>query len=259
MGDPGSEVVDPAALRGAWRRSLLRGEDGVEDVTTDVLWLQGPIDFADLRQPVSSAPMSAHCLRALSEAEVASLACQQGFAGTLVRHSDHFEWVRLIDFQPKAMHRDLGTLKRANGMLVEEGYEIAYVEHWHRHDEVTSPATSLWLVDTTTDGAAMLLRVGRRFAFARSRTVATDADRTLIALVERAPHLEAMQDLVDCEISLGFSDGWRVERSTLPWRVGETLAPERSGGALLTSDIDPWGAPIRRRWTITDEGRFAAT
>jgi hypothetical protein len=244
-----------ASLQGRWTRSLLSWSDGRLDDSSVVTWLQGPTLYADLRQPrpVAYERAAAPPLRALSLAEVLSLADQEGFAGTLVPHPDaSFEWQRQIDFQPYSGRADRGFLKPVGSMMVETGYADSYTEHWHRSDRTNVPCAAVALQALGTGCLALIVRAGRDFMFARDRATTLSAGH-LRDHIAKAVSLEAAQDLVDCEISLGAltTDGWRIDRSTLPHRVGRLLAPQIASWGLATADADPWGRPIMRRWAIT--------
>jgi allophanate hydrolase len=144
-------------------------------------------------------------------------------------------------------------------MMVETGFADSYTENWHRSDRTNGPCAALALQALGDGCAASIVRVGRTFMVARDRAT-TLSEGHLRDHVAKATSLEAAQDLVDCEISFGAvtNDGWRIDRSTLPYRVGRLLAPQITGRGLSTADVDPWGRPIVRRWTITaEDGGFA--
>jgi hypothetical protein len=251
-----------ASLQGHWTRSLLSWPDGRLDDSSVVTWLQGPTRYADLRQPrsIASVMTAAPPLRALTLAQVLRLTDQEGFAGTLVPHPDaSFEWQRQIDFQPHAGRVDRGFLEDVGSMMVETGFADSYTENWHRSDRTNGPCAALALQALGDGCAASIVRVGRTFMVARDRAT-TLSEGHLRDHVAKAASLEAAQDLVDCEISFGTvtNDGWRIDRSTLPHRVGRLLAPQITRWGLSTADVDPWGRPIVRRWTITaEDGGFA--
>ena len=244
--------MEVADLVGTWRRSLLQDELGQQDRTTDVIWVQGPRAFGDLRQPASLDAVRATCLRRLTPGDAALLAQQEGFGGILVRRADHFEWVRAIDYQPKGIRPDRGTLTCQGDTLVEAGFDVAYIEHWHRDSGRAIRASAVHLKNVATGVAGLVVCADDRFAYVRDRAIPLAGAGHLSHLVREAPSLEAMQDLVDCEISIGATDGWRIERSTLPWRVGAGLAPQRSAKHLSTDDVGASGQVQRQTWTIHD-------
>src|SRR5512140_1629791 len=88
-------------LAGLWQRLLLALPGQPVDTLTRVDWLQGPVLYADLRQPVLLGQrVAASCLAELTLAEARLLATQEGFAGRFILRGDEAEWLREIDFRP---------------------------------------------------------------------------------------------------------------------------------------------------------------
>ncbi len=160
--------IDVADLPGTWRRSLLQDDLGRQDRTTDVTWVQGPSAFGDLRQPASLDAVRATCLRHLTPGDAALLAQQEGFGGILIRQADHFEWVRAIDYQPKGRRPDRGTLTWQGDTLVEAGFDVAYIEHWHRDSGRAIRASAVHLKNVTTGSLAC----------SSARTIVSPSSRT---------------------------------------------------------------------------------
>lgn len=238
-------------LQGLWRRSLIAWPDGRRDTTTSVDWLQGPTFYVDLRQP-PLPKIAASCLRELTGPEVAALARQEGFAGILLEHDDCFEWTRLIDYQPRALYSDRGTLVHRGEVMIEEGCEIDYTEHWHRSGGAPPPCAAVRMRDRVSGRQAMLVRSGDLFMIARDRVRPLADLPHLTHNVEAAAGLEDAQDLIDCELSFGEVSraSWTITRSSLPWRVGADLGLRQAEGGLITEDIAPDGAFLCRRWII---------
>jgi hypothetical protein len=112
-----TRVPQMADLRGLWRRSLISWPDSTLDTTTSVRWLQGTCAYVDLRQPAALGDFSGRRgLADLTMDDCSRLAEQQGFAGRLTFDGTHFEWSRSIDFQPKALHVDAGSLCWEDGV-----------------------------------------------------------------------------------------------------------------------------------------------
>ncbi len=215
--------------------------DGRRDAETWVGWLQGETHFADLRQPAGRPEMAgAAGLDDLSAEQVAWLAAQEGFAGTLAEDGDCVAWTRLIDFQPPSDTPDVARIRLdEDGQLVEEGRDAPYVEYWSRDAEPA--AAACWgasLIDPEGGPAARLVRAGGRFMFSRARTAALPRGARLVDLVREAASLAERRALIDCEISLGRVEarGWRIERSTLPFREGRTISVAASGASLTLSE-----------------------
>lgn len=248
----GSPTV--ADLPGVWRRTLVREADGSTDRVTDTMWVQGPALFADLRQPPGLEDMvGSACLTDLDRPRLLALCEQKAFAGTLQGNGDAFSWIRRIDLHPPAPLPDAGTLRWADGVLVEEGLHEAYVEHWEPIEQGGSAAALL--EDPERGGVGVLVRLGSWFGYARDRPAPLPA--LSVPLVEQVRgcgrHAEAVA-LLDCEVSIGRigGDRWEIVRSTLPHRVGTELRPEamRRGDGLRIRDTDLHGRARPRDWQL---------
>jgi hypothetical protein len=247
-------MIDVGDLTGLWTRRLIAWPDGKRDETTRVGWLQAAAAYADLRQPAwPQGRFKATCLDRLTMAECHSLAEQQGFAGVLERRGAAFEWVRIIDFQPPQPARDIGRLFWQDDVLVEEGVEAAYTEHWYRDPAAPrAPSAAVHLRDAEDGRWGCLLRAGDVFMLARDRQ-APVAGASLAEAVAGAATLRAAQRLVDFEISLGRIEGgiWRIARSSLPFRVGAEFSSAPRGATQLDiAGVRPDGGAASRRWEI---------
>jgi hypothetical protein len=247
-----------AALAGLWQRTLMVWPDGRRDTEARVHWLQGASLYADLRQPAECTNCrAAACLRELRMAHIAWLARQEGFAGALHSRGGFFQWDRTIDFQPAARYADAGRLRFEGPLLIEEGQDIAYTEHWRREPAEARPCAAARLRDRETGCAGFMIRAGTRFMIARDRSVALPPHRMLSELVAATMRLEDAQDIVDCEISLGRLDhgGWLVERSSLPfkeWWRPSPRQPARTDRFIDMCDLQADGRPYDRRWDVID-------
>ena len=101
----------PTWATGAWRRTLLEWDDG-EDRSTDVLYLQTPVLFADIR--IAS--------RRDQESE--------GFAGHATVNGQICRWHRPIDVKPKDGDGDVGVMYRRGDRMIECGVHRNYLEDW---------------------------------------------------------------------------------------------------------------------------------
>ncbi|MBO6668406.1 hypothetical protein [Parvibaculum sp.] len=242
-------------MPGLWRRSLLAWPDGRRDTTSFVNWLQGPGLYLDLRQPEGRPDFTGqNSLSALTPETMMWLAAQEGFAGELVEEDGWFEWRRDIDFQPKAIYSDIGRLWIEGDVMVEEGKDIPYIEHWHREPIGSMPLWAARLEDRETGQKGAIARMGSLFMIARERYCAVPEGLTLAECVAGAADMARAQEFLDCEISQGAvtSTGWFVQRSSLPFREGKSLAPARMGDLFEMQDQDRAGKPFTRRWEITD-------
>ncbi|MBU6418820.1 MAG: hypothetical protein KGQ79_03735 [Proteobacteria bacterium] len=228
---------------GLWTRSLLALPDGQRDETTQVAWLQGPSLFADLRQPAGRpaccfVPGPEH----LTLEACSWLATQSGFAGTFIVENNMGEWRREIDFHPKAPLPDAGTLEWQGDILVETGLHTPYYEHWHAGQEALAPNGALRLQSREDGRLAILVRSGSVFMLARDRAPGVKlTEPDLCACAAAAPDMAVVRALLDCEISFGRADaGWKIIRSTLPWREGAHLAIATQGQCRFNLDGSVW-------------------
>ena len=240
---------------GLWERSLIVWPDGRQDTTTYVAWLQGPNLFADLRQPCDPPSFDGvFCLDDLRAGHIDWMARQEGFAGRFVKAGEAFEWRRVIDFQCPSDAVDAGYLAFADGVLVERGRDVHYIEHWHRTSPSLPPSFAFHMRDE--DGRdGFLVRSGETFMYARGRAEPLPHGGSLSELVA-ACSLQQARLLLDCELSIGrVSNGsWVIGRSSLPFRAGADVAPlfAPDRETLTTRDITASGAPRTRIWTIVE-------
>lgn len=248
-------MVEISDTFGLWTRSLIRWPDGRQDTTTFAGWLQGPTLFADLRQPADPPSFDGvTCLDDLGPAHFGWLARQEGFAGRFVRVGTAFEWQRSIDFQCMSVNSDAGYLNFEGDVLVEQGRDVAYVEHWHRADRRIAPLFAARLQDPG-GRQGMIVRAGTIFMYVRDRAEPLAFNGSLSDMVADSSAAEA-RALLNCEISLGHVSGdvWTIERSSLPYRVGTTLSAslsvDRTG--VSVSDVADNGVAFTRDWAIVD-------
>ena len=248
---------------GLWRRALIAWPDGRTDAKTDVFWLQGPHRYADLRVPAGRpACPGVTCLRDLDWPMLRFMARQEGFFGHLDIAASVGQWHRAFDYQPDTGMADRGTLAFEDGILIERGVDLPYVEHWSRQSG-TEDALALSLATKPAAAPGCLVVAGDAFIYARARSVPLPRGENLSELVDGAASLEAAQDLFDCEISFGRRHGgnWRIERSSHCFREGAMLSPEldSAGGALVIDDVTAAGARLQRVWRIAEvESAIAA-
>jgi hypothetical protein len=252
-----------AEMPGMWRRSLIIQADGVHDSTSQVRWLQAQTLFVDLRQGAALPDfLQLRCLNGLTLADCTQLARQEGFAGRLGFDGDCFEWLRLIDFQPRSLRADAGRLWWEDELLIEAGRDVPYVEHWMRDPTVvTRPLAALRLRDVESGVAGLVVQVGTVCMFARDRQVSLPAGTPLGDCIAGATSLADARAMLDCEITLGSAglgagsgddSGSVILASTHPWRVSERFALACTDSTATTLDTDPAGEPATRRWDILE-------
>jgi hypothetical protein len=248
-------MVEIKDTLGLWERSLIAWPDGREDRTTFVAWLQGPTLFADLRQPANPPSFEGvSCLNALDLSHFDWLAQQEGFAGRFAQSGDAFEWRRAIDFQCPSDVVDAGHLMFSDGILIERGRDIPYIEHWHHTSPHTHPHFAIRMRDEV-GLAGFLVRVGDIFMYVRNRAVALPHGGSLAELVKGSSP-DVARTMLDCEISLGrVRDGtWLIGRSSLPFRIRTDLSPDFSleSETITVRDVTAAGEPFTRQWMVVD-------
>lgn len=253
---PGVGVGRSEVTRRRWRRTALAIPGRAVDTTTDVEWLQGDELYVDLRTPADLPTITATSLSTLTRSELLTLCRQEAFAGPLLVDGDEFTWERTVELHPGEPLPDRGRLHRAGGVVVETGIGREYHEDWVEATAAASDEHWEFTLRDDTGRLAILLRVGDRFAYARSRcpSIPFDDGGSLAEITAHAD-LDHARALLDVEVSFGTVDGaaWRILRSTLPFRLGDDLAPEHDGGDVTLGDRTPDGHAVRRRWFVTHD------
>jgi hypothetical protein len=245
---PAFPVPTLDSLRGLWTRSLITWPDGRRDTDTEVRWLQGPSLYIDLRQPARRPDFSGvRGFEDLEQSQLEWLVHQEGFAGRLRFDGDFFEWGREIDLQPMAVYSDAGRLWLEPERMVEEGRDVAYIEHWHCQDGASGarpdgPCFAARLRRHTDGRTGFLVRVDGYFMFARERPQRLPSAISLAECLNLAITREQRDAWLDCEISFGLAAGsdFEIQHSSLPWRehthgelifCNDSLTVGESGGA----------------------------
>lgn len=231
-------LSSPVPLSGAWSRTLLVSADGSRDTTTRVTWVQAGASYVDVRQPdglPAGVPLSA-----LDRAQLLLLAEQEGFAGTTSQDGSTCTWTRDVDLSPLQGGADVGLLRMEGEVMVEDGVDDPYLEHWVRLAP-EAPFLAVALREVETGAPALLVRCGEHFGWARGRSASLPPG-TLRELVAAAETDDAARALLDVEVSVGrvTGQGWRVERSTLPDRAGTDVHVVLDGERARSADGRRW-------------------
>jgi len=249
--------ADEGSYPGLWQRLLLSVPGQPVDTLTRVDWLQGPVFYVDLRQPPAlSGKVLASCLAEVTPDDAALLVTQEGFAGRFECTGNTAEWHREVDFRPCPLG-DRGLLESHGDLLIEHGIAADYIEHWQREPAAPGAPHGSALFTSRADGRAVILvRHGNRFGYARARGITIPGGAELPDLVARADP-DLARALVDCEISLGTvtAHGWRIDRSSLPWREGELLilpGASLAAARLSVRDAHPHGLPFERELALVE-------
>ncbi|QIV80511.1 allophanate hydrolase [Mycolicibacterium frederiksbergense] len=247
----GAEVTRSDLSHRSWRRLAMAVPGAVVDTTTEVQWLQAGELYIDLRTPAGMAEITGRALDELTREDLLALCEQQAFAGRLEDDGAEWTWWREVDLHPADPLPDRGGLHLIDGILVETGIGRDYFEDWAAETHEVSGLELALHDDTGRPG--LLLRVGAHFGYVRGRAagIAPAPGMSLRDAVACAD-LESARALLDLEVSLGTveDDRWLISRSTLPFRVGDDLAPELGSGEITVAERDTAGTPVRRRWTV---------
>lgn len=224
----------PPELCGLWRRVVLETPDAPPDTTTRVYWLQTPTLYVDLRIPsprVLAEPRAD--LASASDADLAVLATQAGFAGQTFFDGGLCRWLRAVDYQPPTGIPDEGRLEIGGERIVEHGVHVPYREVWERVEHSIGDWIARSWVEPAGRSAGRICHLvtgGDWFLFSRARAGAgplPPAWSLAELIATRGFGRTEIAALLDFEISLGRrgADGapWIVELSTLPAREGQPL------------------------------------
>lgn len=237
---------------GVWQRDWIRRHGGPPDASVDVRYVQTPSVFGDLRTPADRPDVSRTASFAeLSDAELAALARQNGFAGFTTMDGVNATWHHEIDFQPGGDGADIGRIEPAGkGKMFEHALDDSYLESWSAL-EGTDGGFFAARVERGGRVDQLLAVAGEHFVYARARAVALPPGESLSALIATTrPTRDTLIEYLDCEISYGATRGWRIERSTLPWQQGKRL------GFADRIAIDPEGRPAPRAATAEETWSF---
>jgi len=222
----------PSRYLGVWQRTLLE-QQGTQDTTTLVLWLQTAQRHADIRIP-ASRPDFAACASLVdcSNEQLRWLSTQQGFAGVTEVRGKVCEWRREMDFQPTTGSRDIGEMVFADeNTLLETGIESTYFEIWKKVEQSHLSISIHQVYGKNRHGVAaraQLLKAGNQFVYIRPRSVSLPPAIDLLAAIDREnPNRDMLMDWLDFEISFGVltDDGeGRIQHSTLPFREGSSIS-----------------------------------
>jgi len=211
---------------GAWQRDWIRRHGGAPDHGVTVRYVQTPSVFGDVRIPTDRPSVShATSFADLSDAELAALAKQSGFAGFTTVDGANATWHHEIDFQPAGGGDDIGRIEPAgDGQMLEHALDASYVESW---SAIGRDGGKFFAVKLARGGRVdqLLAVAGEHFVYARARTTELPAGASLSDAIARM-HMtrETIIAYLDCEISYGTVHGWQIEHSTLPWQEGKRLA-----------------------------------
>jgi hypothetical protein len=230
-GDGDDQTVTDAML-GCWQRQWIRYADGTFDDRAVVIWLQTRSAMADLRvaPDAQARPFAEH-----THDQLVALAASESSSGyTLAGAADRDGVVEAtwhvgahgVEYQPVSAFPEPGLLSwdPTGDVMTERAPSGAYVEQWR-------------LLANSRGGSGHIVGVegGRRTAtywsgdhmmLVRDRAIDV-RDVSTVADLVRSSDRDLAAQAVDCEFSYAVrnDDGaFAIVQSTLPWRIGETVA-----------------------------------
>jgi hypothetical protein len=197
--------------------------------TLDVHYLQTPAYFSDIRIPFDRPDMStARSFADLTDAQLRSLADQNGSSGLTRMEGIIAHWHHDMDFQPSDGTPDQGRLERIPpDQMHEHGLDGSYTEAWRS----TVNGNGHFLVVRVEHSGRLvqsLVVVDNLFVYARNRAKDLPVAKSFDALIAATkPSREQLIGYLECEFSIGHVKAggapWVIEKSTLPWRQGQSL------------------------------------
>jgi hypothetical protein len=258
-------AVLPAWLTASWQRLWVSdGAGGALDRSVNVRNIQTPSLFGDCRIP-GDRPDFAHAttLADLSDAELATLYQQEGFAGVATASGYVVTWHHQIDYQPPDGSVDIGRFELPGGRnALEHGVEASYLEHWWRLEDAGGAFFGVKVMRRDGTGRQRVHQIlavaGDHFIYARNRAADLPLAGSMGDLI-RTKQYSRKQVLaaLDCEVSHGFVAGgrvpWEVQFSTLPFREHKALqfaaqvVVDPATGACRARTLQPdlaWSFPV---------------
>ena len=258
----------PAWVLGCFRRRSITFYTGLEDVSTEVIWLQSRGLTADYRRtPPAPRATSAAELSELPLTELLALARVEGGFARTRWDGELMHWSEWSAFQTHAKWPEPGRLARVGGCMVELAPSGAYVEDWRYQPARGGPLVGLELLDEREAGSDVVLHrgggliiCGEHAGFVRGRPepLLPDGERLDDFVRACAGDASALARVFSFDAAYGTASTERgeftVSFATLPWREGEPLlslegfSPPRDG--VISQRVEEAGRLIERRFRI---------
>jgi hypothetical protein len=244
----------PDWMLGHFRRRTISFADGRSDEHTRVHWLQSRRFTIDLRLPAGPA-LPVRALQDYSVAQLRVLANHEGWVADSLWADGRLSWQGGESLQLHNRWPEPALRQRVGNCMIEFAPSGAYVEDW-RLQSTGGPLIGLRLIEERDAGSGELLHrggglivCGRHAGWVHGRPAALP--ESTLSLRERAAEAQgdaaALAVLFDFEASLArvaASGEYRVELSTAPARIGQTLALdgfERLGDGRLRQCLELHG------------------
>ena len=234
-------------MLGCWHRRYIRFEDGTEDKSTRVIWLQTPSGLVDLRISAERPDFSERLqLSDCSNDELIALAEQDCSCGITILDETATPYPTArwegggsgFMQQPVINFPEDGWFewKEEGTCMLEYAPSGAYEEDWRLQDNSQEFAIHLLCRDSET--TTNLYIAGAHAVLAINRSIVISQERPLQEIVsENIADRDRVYAYLDTEFSYARcedSSEYEIVLSNLPWREGQFLPLQW----LLDSDID---------------------
>lgn len=213
--------VSQAELPGVWKRTVLVDEIGVEDLQSQVYWIQSSTMCGDIRKHLQQS-----ALADLSSNGGAPM--MDAFVGKLTETDGIFRWQPSLSYRDPNGPPDEGRLRWIGEDLSEHGVHSAYRERWVRIARASDDDFALALRHPEDDRRSWVIKVGP-FLFFACEAIGETVESTEFSLSELLPEGPSLvlstreADQATCPF-VEFADDARQTVRLSHWA-------ERSGGA----------------------------
>jgi hypothetical protein len=272
--DRGASV--PEWVLGCFRRRSITYYTGLEDASTEVIWLQSRGLTADFRRGLPCVKVASR--NALSELGLEDLVALARVEGGLARtrwDGELMHWSDWTALQTHAKWPEPGRLARVGNCMVELAPSGAYVEDWRLQPCRGGPLIGLELIEErdASDGTLLhrgggLIVCGEHAGFVRGRPEPLpEGERVEDFVRAHAGDATSLARAFALDASYGTTaavrDAFTVTFSTCPWREGEQLLSldgfEVLPDGLLAQRVEEAGRRLERHFRIdTLEREFSA-
>ncbi|MFT5134208.1 MAG: hypothetical protein ACI9SC_002681 [Gammaproteobacteria bacterium] len=242
----GRQTVPDRAM-GCWHRRYIRFEDGSEDTSTRVIWLQTPSGMCDMRISAGRPDFSQHLqFSDCSDDELVALAKQDCSCGITIldEAATPYPTARWEDGDSGFMHQTVINFpedgwfewKEEGACMMEYAPSGAYEEDWRLQDNSRNIAAHLLRrnSETTTN----LYVAGAYAIMAVDRSILINEERPLHEIIaEKLCDRDSVYAYLNTEFSYANADDsneYKIALSNVPWREGQKL----SLGWLMDMDED---------------------
>ena len=250
---------------GCFRRRCITYASGVEDVTTQVIWIQSHGLTGDLRIPADRPAVAQRGgLAGCTREELAALCLAEGGVAETSFADGRMRWARWCAFQPYDKWPEPGELRRVGTCLLEFAPSGIYVEDWRLQPSESRLLVGLRLIEESLEGQPArprdggLVIAGDHAILSLGRTLDLESDAPLPEQVRECRDPAALaRRIFSAETSYArrrASGDYVVDLSTDPFAAGAALdlAGFRPGEApdRLVQETRCGDQRLRRTWRI---------